>query len=523
MRRVAVVVVGLAGCFGPSLGNQPFKCGEHGECPPDYMCDRVSGFCTQGPATNVDAPTGGQPDARIPVPDARPGPDVPVVGIPDAHPGPDVPVVGMPDAPIVGVPDAPACVTHCEGDDLVTCTPGGSVRTTCAVGCTETGGPPACLFLVPTNLTQSACKTPATTDQIHIASNRTIDTGQCGSGETGGVPVDNVDPPLCIYRAASYTVDASVTLRFIGPRVPILVATHQFILAGTIDVGAQGHAAGPGSPSDQFAKGTGADAADPVGGSGGGGGGAGHDLFGGNGGLGTFDFNGAAGGEDYGVPELSPIEPGAFGGAGALTCSPAGPACPDLVPGAGGGAVQIVGCDTLAIGAMAVVNAGGGGGSGGPGSQFLGPPSGGSGGGSGGAILIEAPIVTAPAGSALGALGGGGGGGGGLTLDATVGEPGKPGGDGSCAVGKRCAVGLGGAGGGGQSPGGAGGNGGSDTAPEDGESTGDQVGNDVVISGGGGGGSAGRIRINTRRDKPPPVLDGFVDPTPTLGDIVRRR
>ncbi len=530
MQRLAALCLGLAACFGPSLGDQPFKCGLKGECPPGYMCDLVSGFCSRSPGAKIDAPIA--PDARMAIdarifgePDTRPPgqPDAPIVGQPDAPivGTPDAPV-GPPDAPVVGTPDA-ACVTHCEGDDLVTCTPGGTVRTNCPVGCTESGGLPACLFLVPTNLTEAACKSPATVDQIHVAVDRTIDTGSCGSSGTGGVPVDNVDPLLCIYRASSIVIDAGATLRFIGTRAPILVATHQLTLNGIIDVGARGAIAGPASPSAQFIKGQGTDAADPGGSSGGGGGGGGHGTAGGTGGLGGNDLVGAAGGETYGAVELSPLEPGSFGGNGAIQCPSLDPPCLLPLPGGGGGAVQIVGCESLAIGPKAAVNAGGGGGSAGAGSIFLNAPSGGSGGGSAGAILIEAPIVGTPAGSALGALGGGGGGGGGLTLDQAIGLMGQPGGDGACVAGDKCSPGAGGAGGLGFSPGGAGGDGGSDAHPGDGQSTGDQVGNDIVVSGGGGGGAGGRIRINTRRDMPPPTLDGFAAPTPSLGDIVRRR
>ncbi|HKA89018.1 MAG TPA: hypothetical protein VKE22_15215, partial [Haliangiales bacterium] len=382
---------------------------------------------------------------------------------------------------------------------------------------------PACLFLAPTNLTEAACKTPATVDAIHVSADRTIDTGACGSVQTGGVPIDNVDPPLCVYRAGAIAIDAAATLRFTGTRVPILVATGAFTLDGTIDVGAQGHVAGPGSPSTQFERGKGTDAADPGSASGGGGGGGGHLTVGGTGGLGGNDTVGAAGGGSYGVPEVTPLEPGSFGGNGAIHCPPTSPPCILPAPGGGGGAIQIVGCQSLTIGANAVVNAGGGGGSGGPPSDpFLDPPSGGSGGGSAGAILIEAPILDTPAGSALGALGGGGGGGGGLTLDGTLGQLGQPGGDGACAAGS-CSPGVGGAGGLGGQPGGDGGDGGSDARPGNGQSTGDPVGNTIVVSGGGGGGAGGRIRINTRVDKPPPFLGGFVAPTPSLGDIVRRR
>src|SRR5262249_41164876 len=160
MRRLAAVCLALAACFGPNLSDQPFRCGQNHECPPDYTCDLATGFCAKSPGAHSDAPIGSQADGRI---DARIGEPDARMGGPDAR-MPDAPIGGMPDAPIIdarmgGPPDAPVgppdaiCFAHCDGDELVTCTPGGgTVRTHCPVGCTESGGAPAALVLPPPHL-----------------------------------------------------------------------------------------------------------------------------------------------------------------------------------------------------------------------------------------------------------------------------------------------------------------------------------------------------------------------------------
>ena len=44
---IALAVV-LGGCFGPSLGTEPFACGEGDACPEGYACDRARNVCTNG-------------------------------------------------------------------------------------------------------------------------------------------------------------------------------------------------------------------------------------------------------------------------------------------------------------------------------------------------------------------------------------------------------------------------------------------------------------------------------------------
>src|SRR5262245_18762767 len=312
MRQWLLLLV-LGGCFGPDLGNQPFRCGPMGECPPDYTCDGE--FCGKGPFPDEDAPRHVDARPRADAPprvDARPG-------APDATPAVDAP------------PACPPNTTSCDGDVLVTCDGNGvPTRTTCPLGCSPGPGDAVCLTLAPSNVAPNACKGAPVVDQLRFSANTTIDTTTCS-----GVIIDGA-PPMCLLRARRIIVDSGVTVRIIGSRAAVLLATERIQLDGAIDVGARGVVAGAGATVDHETMANGADAPDPFGAEGGGGGGGGHATHGAEGGP---DGNGnapAAGGEPYGMSPLLPLEPGGFGGRGWVNCDLT---CADPVPAAGGGTV----------------------------------------------------------------------------------------------------------------------------------------------------------------------------------------
>jgi len=395
-----------------------------------------------------------------------------------------------------GGPPGPCQIgtTTCEGDTLVTCPNGTRQETTCPVGCEEGNGA-RCLVLVPTDLPASTCSAPVS-GTLRISSDRSFDTDVC----EGGVKID--DPPRCVVTVAQLILDPGATLTAIGSRIPVLVATQKLRIHGRIEAGGDGIISGPGyAAAVEAGRGETADSSSSDGG-----GGAGHATKGGE--------AGAKPGEPYGNVELSPILPGAPGGGGGLGCETV---CPlDIVASGGGagGAIHIVACQELELGTNATLSAGGGGGPGGHGGSVFDRPGGGGGGGSGGSVLIEAPRIAVVAGAGIGANGGGGGGAGARGGDFTgpSGEPGE-----NAPVSRQPAHG----GPGGNDTAGAGGDGG--TADGQGSGLPPGRGGDNLSGGGGGGGggAAGRIRLNSRSDKPPSVA-GVVSPAPSIGSIERR-
>ncbi len=236
-----------------------------------------------------------------------------------------------------------------------------------------------------------------------------------------------------------------------GRRALAILARHDVVIGGNIDVGAFNDRAGPGGfeggrGADPNGQGPGGGLAGVMRGGGGGGG------FGGAGGTGGGGEHAAAG-MPYGDVTLEPLIGGSGGGSATESGGRAGH---------GGGAIQI--SSRTAI----VVETGGGsidasGSAGRMGAMY----NGGGGAGSGGAILLEAPRV-----DIFGYVGANGGGGG----DAHAGGDGMRG-----RVDVVDARGGGDHGGNGSGDDGIGHNGG------DGSGGG----------GGGAGGGAGRIRVNT--------------------------
>src|SRR5262249_26807013 len=353
MRALALLL--LAACFDPNLGDEPFRCGPGSSCPPGYQCRGSDQVC------------------------AKPG-------APDASPS-----------------CAPVGSAVCTGDTLDGWDGSGHiVHTTCAAGCNATATPNACYILAPQNLLNSACDATASDTVMYSG---TLDTTDCAAAGGRASPQSGTAPELCVFKAATIVFPVGTKLRITGTRPAVFVATNTLELDGQIDVA--GH---------RGVGGAGALAARPLGGNGAnggdnqifGGGGAGHAPPGGAGGASpTLHSAGMA----YGPSDnQSPLLPGSFGGAGGMPC--ATPGCSaGANGGGGGGALQLVGCQKLVVGAGAVVNAGGGGGDGGVATNAGVAAGGGDGGGSGGTILIEAPVISIPGQAVLAANGGAGGGG----------------------------------------------------------------------------------------------------------------
>jgi hypothetical protein len=517
LARALAAALLATGCFHPSLGDQPYACGQNEACPSGYTCQ--GNICVRdglhpGPDARpgVDAP-GGTPDAR-PVadapngtPDARPTADARVADSRpalDGHPAPDAP---LPDAPAclgdgfvgcAGPMTATFCVggqlqpqscafqcdpsamlceqcdpsrpTFCQGDSVVTCSPTGQIgpASLCPGFCA--GG--ACHTLEPSNLPATTCDTPAQAS-LGIIAAMSIDTGTCSGGQIV-VQTDGLTP-LCVLTYADFGIAAGVLVTVTGPNPLAIVATHDLTIGGVID--ASGHAAVNG-PGVAASVGTGGSNDGNVANGGGGGG------FGQAGGTGGTPSDGTvvAGGQPFGSPGLSPITGGAAGGhagAGADVVNKPAPG------GGGGGGVQLVACHVLHLAAPSRIIAVGAGGGGGYSSLLSG---GGGGGGSGGGVLLEAPALDVGPGAAAVATGGGGGGGGAPT---GAGQPGEPGAADHGALGGM----------GGSTDAGAGGHGATGTPVALAPGPGGAV-TVVAVGGGGGGGGIGRIRVNTRRDVP---------------------
>ena len=239
----------------------------------------------------------------------------------------------------------------------------------------------------------------------------------------GGTPPDDpavadrtisTDTVLCgALRARDFTIDEGVKVRVGGPGETaddgtacdgtLSVEAREIVVRGTIDASETmtdpdlGTAAAPGS-------------------------GAGHAARGGRRGRTVGEPPEA--GQAYGENSLLPGSPGSPGDAGG----------PEVVPGAGGGAVALAAERTLRLSGRVDVH--GGEGSGVTGNSCLGVIA--AGGGSGGAIALRAGQMISESdtvldlrggdgGDATGGAGGGGGSGGVLVSRSTVGEPGADG------------------------------------------------------------------------------------------------
>jgi hypothetical protein len=501
----------LAGCFKPSLGDQPYACGPAPDpCPPDYMCNAAN-VCVRVGSAGAD---GGRPADARPLPDGPKNPDGFVCNGGAFLRCKDTNTAVFCNAGGNGEVEqhcnASCDAAHgicrqctaatCSGDSLVGCDPNGQPLepVTCPAGCDSSVTPALCWTLQPSNLAAGACDRGSLGDH-DFAADVQIDTSACLASL--GVPATQAGgPDLCIFRFRNVTLEGGVTVRFVGTRVPVILATDSMTVAGSLDVSAQGETGGPGTDRTGVLGGHGGSGT-ASGDNGGGGGGFG--ATGGAGGTGTASPTKPAGGAAFGAESLSPLVAGGYGGFGGYPCIDA--CILKQAGGGGGGAVQIVSCGALTIAPTAVINAGGGGGAGGTTPLINNPPGGGDGGGAGGAILIEAQAVNVPAGASLLANGGGGGGGAGITATSTAGA-GQPGDD--AVLGTTPA--SGGAAGG-DSGGGGGAGGALDGNARDGSDG---------SGAGGGGGAVGRIRINVRSDKQA-TISGTVSPKASTGTITR--
>ena len=338
---------------------------------------------------------------------------------------------------------------------------------------------------------------PAVDDlDLDVTSDHTIDTGAaCTTVVTQTTGVHEI----CVLRYANVRIAAGATLHVVGVRALALVATNAITIDGALDASAHHLFGGPG----EFASGPGAggdtaDTANTAGASGGAGGG-GHASSGAPGGDACVNVGGEHGGPGggvIGVPSLVPLTAGSRGGHQTTS---------DF--GAGGGAIELVGCQKLVLGQTGVIAANGGGGGAG---RCIDSAScklnAGGGGGAGGGILIEAQHLAMATGAAIVANGGGGGAGAGLEtsncntcfdgsdgMDGTITSTPAPGGSG------KFYGGSGGAGSAAPQPGA--------TVPQ-------------TCFAGDGGGAVGRIRINLPAGVTLPSGGILISPQPSLGTVV---
>ena len=282
-----------------------------------------------------------------------------------------------------------------------------------------------------------------------------------------------------VYVARSMTILAGKSLTVEGSHPLVFIALDTITIAGSLNGNSRSEVGIAGGQSRQGQTPQRAKGAGP------GGGGAGTDLtasgggsYCGIGGAGGAESGPAAsGGAAYGNAEITPLAAGSAGGD---------------IGGAGGGAIQLVAGNAIAIAATGVVQAGGGGGGfGGIRTQNA------AGGGSGGSILLESLAVTVD--GTLAANGGGAGAGTSNGVGAP--PPEDPGGADSTANATPAAGGKKGVG-----PS-SGGDGSAGTAVNGTAGSFTAVDNNAA---GGGGGGAGRIRINTKSGKA--TLSGVISP-----------
>src|SRR5262249_29272739 len=182
---------------------------------------------------------------------------------------------------------------------------------TCKARCDPAAAPPACWVLSPANLLPTACDRDAILTRS-FTGNVTIDTTDCAL--SGGVTRAQLGdaPELCVFRFSSVMLQAGASVTFMGSRVPVVVATDNMVLAGTINVAGKGEVGGPGTtPMSLVGRGgAGSCNGDQ------GGGGGGHAGSGGMGGAGLVTTANLPGGDKIPDETLSPIRGGGYGGVG---------------------------------------------------------------------------------------------------------------------------------------------------------------------------------------------------------------
>jgi hypothetical protein len=290
------------------------------------------------------------------------------------------------------------------------------------------------------------------------------DTGMLvvGDGEPIKLDDQHVSTPagtIDLVPVRDFKLADSKTLVVSGTLALAIFATGTIDIAGTLDVGADGSAMGPGGRAscDQGAT-TGAASSS----GGGGGGGGAFAGAGGNGGTGKSGATaGGGGGSVLALPNgLLGGCSGAQGGSGGQSGG---------LGGGGGGAILLASAISITTETRGGVNAGGGGGDPGHDQQAAG-----GGGGAGGFILLQAPTITN-----LGFLAANGGGGGEGANSNTPGNAGE-----NAHVTTMPAMG-----GSGTNNGGNGGQGGAD------QTSGGTDGAGTSDGGGGGGGGVGYIAV----------------------------
>ncbi len=370
-----------------------------------------------------------------------------------------------------------------DGKTLEMCDATGNPQpmTTCSLSCVDaTSAAPAHCAHIVAPYVADACDTPATTASVNLAGG-TIDPGLDASC---AMIVQTSGAGVCIVRADTITIANTVIAGPTGGepnRVLALVADHDLVLSGTVDLSAHGGSPGPGG---------GVVSSGVPGASTSGGGGAGSFTAGGNGANDT-NGDGGAGGAAIAEPQVL-----LSGGPSAASCS--GTACltQHTFGGGGGGGLMLASC----LGTVTVsgeVNAAGGGGQGArlnsAGTTIL-PPQGG---GAGGTVVIAGVGV-----NVTGSLFANGGGGGGGCNGQTTGLcPGGNGSDGQAIVMA--------ASGGTAGTGATGGNGGFGSTPP---GVGVASGEIPAGPGGGGGGAAGHLLVYAPQGVTPTLTPIQVSP-----------
>ena len=405
-----------------------------------------------------------------------------------------------------------AGATSCNGSTLVTCPDGtAQLMTTCALGCSTTGGAHCEVMYPRAPVTRADFDTTGLTPiNITAGGGISTDNGLIGAANTpfrhantdantyevhDGIGFHAVTIPgqatkLGIYTFKSLTLAQGQTLTAYGTNGLALVSAGDATIDGIVDVTCAGNVflAGlggaanakpylsgpgggnggqPGNNNDGVSIGNNGGGSGATNSHQGGGGGGAFADVGGDGGA-EGGNKGGGGGKAYGDAMLTTLLGGSGGGAGGqgglVGSQPYG--------GGGGGVAMLVVQGTLTLGsgtAVGGVNTGGCGG-----IAALGV--GGGGGGAGGTILIQAISVHVAANGAVASNGGGG-------AASNVGAGATSNGHAGALSTTPSGGGTGGSA--------AGGNGGAQA-----DSKG-QPGGDSAAAGAGAGGAAGRIRIDT--------------------------
>jgi hypothetical protein len=392
------------------------------------------------------------------------------------------------DCPLERCGCTPGEALSCDLDQLTVCAPDAhsTATVTCGLGCSTED---RCLTFEPSNGLGPALELAAAEPDVVLPASIHIDSDLGAVRDANGatIPVTSIvvaqsgAPSIRVFMGRSFEIDDALVE---GSFAVAFVAPGSIALKGKLDASAQGRQNGPGA-QEAPALCVGASTREVQNGSfvvSGGAGGAGDAVTGARGGSYGTSVPAAAGGAGGAtIPGLAPLIGGCRGGSltrlgGAVTPG-----------GGGGGAIQLVSLDEIALINSGLIDLGGGGG------------EAGGGGGSGGLAILEAPRVRLE-GAAAGFASNGGAGGG----CAQTGSDGLS--NSSPAPGPKCTNASAGDGGAGSVLPGAGTNFCADS------------GSGCLVAGalGGGGGAGGRIHIATH--------DGaFVSSgTPILSAVISR-